>query len=110
MPASAPSWSRTARPSAAWSPTATSSCDAWRAVRAQTGRCSPTSAAVIGWRRYPPDEQLDRAIEVMRERAVRRVPVIEDRRAVGILSLGDLALNREPRSVLADISQATANR
>jgi hypothetical protein len=32
--------------------------------------------------------------------------VVEDGRAVGIVSLGDLAVDRDPDSVLADISAA----
>ena len=46
----------------------------------------------------------------MRRRAVRRIPVVEGGRAVGILSLGDLAMERDEESVLADISAAPANR
>jgi CBS domain-containing protein len=58
-----------------------------------------------------PDEDIDRAIEVMRSKAVRRVPVVdENNRAVGILSLGDLALERDPRSVLGQISAAAPNQ
>jgi CBS domain-containing protein len=45
----------------------------------------------------------------MRSHAVRRVPVLEEGRAVGIVSIGDLALERDPSSALADISAAPAN-
>src|SRR2546430_1255996 len=58
----------------------------------------------------PPGELLDRAVELMREHAVRRLPVCEDGRPIGIVSLGDLAVERDPRSALADISAAPANR
>ncbi|MFF3501239.1 CBS domain-containing protein [Streptomyces sp. NPDC003247] len=57
-----------------------------------------------------PDEDLDRAVEMMREHAVRRVPVVEDGRPVGIVSLGDLAIERDPDSALGDISGARPNQ
>ena len=56
-----------------------------------------------------PDDTIADAIGVMRERAVRRVPVVDDGVAVGILSLGDLAQRRDPESVLGDISAAPPN-
>lgn len=49
------------------------------------------------------------AVQLMREHAIRRLPVVEDGQPVGIVSLGDLAQNRDPGSVLADISGAPAN-
>jgi CBS domain-containing protein len=45
-------------------------------------------------------------IRLMRDRALRRVPVVDNRKAVGIVSLGDLAGEREPHSVLGQISNA----
>ena len=56
-----------------------------------------------------PDQSVDDVISLMRAEKVRRVPVVEDGRAVGIVSLGDLALDREPRSALAQISEPPAN-
>ena len=56
-----------------------------------------------------PDQGVDDVISLMRDEKVRRVPVVEDGRAVGIVSLGDLALDREPRSALAQISKPPAN-
>jgi CBS domain-containing protein len=55
-------------------------------------------------------ESPDDAIRLMRERALRRVPVVENDRPVGIVSLGDLAEERDPRSVLGEISSAPPNR
>lgn len=52
-----------------------------------------------------PDDPVERAIQLMRERAVRRLPVLEGGKPVGVLSLGDLAVAREGDSVLADISE-----
>lgn len=57
-----------------------------------------------------PDEDLDHAVQVMREHAVRRVPVVEEGRPVGIVSLGDLAIERDPGSALGDISAAKSNQ
>ncbi len=57
-----------------------------------------------------PDEPVERAVELMKDRAVRRVPVVDNGRAVGVLSIGDLALERDPQSALADISAASPNR
>ena len=56
-----------------------------------------------------PDQSVDDVIELMREEKVRRVPVVEDGRPVGIVSIGDLALEREPSSALAQISEPPAN-
>jgi CBS domain-containing protein len=56
-----------------------------------------------------PDDDVDRAIKLMRDRHVRRVPVVEGGRPVGIVSIGDLALVRDQTSALADISGAPAN-
>jgi signal-transduction protein with cAMP-binding, CBS, and nucleotidyltransferase domain len=58
-----------------------------------------------------PEDDLDRAIQVMREKAIRRVLVMDSRkRTVGILSLGDLALERDSESVLGRISAAPPNQ
>ena len=58
-----------------------------------------------------PNDDLDRAIDMMRKKAIRRVPVVDaSNQAVGILSLGDLAMERDPRSVLGQISAAPPNQ
>jgi CBS domain-containing protein len=57
-----------------------------------------------------PDDPVERAIAVMREKAIRRVPVLEGDRPVGVLSIGDLAIERDERSVLADISEEPPDR
>ncbi|MGD0680009.1 MAG: CBS domain-containing protein [Polyangiaceae bacterium] len=56
------------------------------------------------------DDEVDRAIDLMRERTVRRMP-IRDRSGlvIGIVSLGDLAIERDPQSVLGCISAAPPN-
>jgi predicted transcriptional regulator len=57
-----------------------------------------------------PEEELDRAVRLMREHSIRRVPVVENGEPVGIVSLGDLAIERDPASALGDISAAKSNR
>jgi CBS domain-containing protein len=57
-----------------------------------------------------PDDDVDRAVQLMRERHVRRLPVVEGDHPVGIVSIGDLALARDEHSALADISGAPANQ
>ena len=58
----------------------------------------------------PPDASVEEAVSLMREHAVRRLPVVEAGRPVGIVSLGDLAVEKAPESTLADISAADPNR
>ena len=53
-----------------------------------------------------PGDSLESASRLMREHNVRRLPVVEDGSLVGIVSIGDLAMERDPHSVLADISAA----
>jgi len=56
----------------------------------------------------PTDEIAEAAIR-MRERAIRRLPVVEHGRPIGVVSIGDLAAERDPGSALADISAAPPN-
>ncbi|QTE02416.1 CBS domain-containing protein [Streptomyces cyanogenus] len=56
-----------------------------------------------------PDDSLDRALGLMREHAVRRLPVVEGDRPVGIVSLGDMAIERGEDTALGDISAARPN-
>lgn len=56
-----------------------------------------------------PETDAEEAAQLMRQRAVRRLPVTEDGRPVGVVSIGDLAVERDPDSALADISAARAN-
>jgi CBS domain-containing protein len=51
-----------------------------------------------------PDQTIDDAIRIVREHDVRRIPVVQDGRPVGIVSIGDIAIERDPESALADIS------
>jgi CBS domain-containing protein len=56
-----------------------------------------------------PDQPIDEAVRLMREKHVRRVPVVEGSEPVGIVSIGDLAIERDKESALADISAAPPN-
>jgi CBS domain-containing protein len=53
-----------------------------------------------------PDASLDDALRVMSENKVRRLPVVEDGKPIGIVTLGDVAAEREPESALGEISEA----
>lgn len=56
------------------------------------------------------DTSLDQAVQVMRTKAIRRLPVVEKGgHPVGVVSLGDLALEKGPESALSDISAARGN-
>jgi len=55
------------------------------------------------------DADAAEAARLMREHAVRRLPVIEDGQVAGMVSLGDLALNDDPASALAGVGRASAN-
>ena len=57
-----------------------------------------------------PDDPVERALELMSEKAVRRLPVLEGGKPVGVVSLGDLAIQRDAGSVLADISDQPDDR
>jgi CBS domain-containing protein len=57
-----------------------------------------------------PDDSIPDAVRIMREQAVRRIPVVEGGRPVGIVSIGDLARERDSDSALADISEAEPNK
>jgi CBS domain-containing protein len=52
------------------------------------------------------DADVEEVIKLMSERAVRRIPVMDGSDVVGIVSLGDLAVERDPDSALAQISAA----
>jgi CBS domain-containing protein len=56
-----------------------------------------------------PDASVDDAIRLMQERALRRVPIVEGDRPVGVVSIGDLAVERDPDSALGSISAAPDN-
>jgi CBS domain-containing protein len=55
------------------------------------------------------DQSVEDAIRIVREQSVRRIPVVQDGRPAGIVSIGDLAIERDAGSALADISSEPAN-
>jgi CBS domain-containing protein len=55
------------------------------------------------------DADIAQAEQLMREYAVRRLPVIGEGQVVGIVSMGDLALRVEEDSPLAAVSRAQPN-
>ena len=56
-----------------------------------------------------PDDAVAQAVKLMSDRAIRRLPVVDNGTVVGIVSLGDLAIDRDPDSVLGEISEAPPN-
>ena len=75
----------------------------------------PDSTAVsevctTGVETIEPSASVDDALGLMREKDIRRLPVTKNGRPVGIISLGDLAVEREPDSTLADISAASPDQ
>jgi len=56
-----------------------------------------------------PTDSVEKAVRLMGTQALRRLPVVEGGQPVGIVSLGDLAVERDPSSALGDISAAPPN-
>src|SRR5919108_4423122 len=56
-----------------------------------------------------PDDDVAQAARLVRERAVRRIPVLQDGTPVGVVSIGDLALAHGVGSTLSGISPAPRN-
>jgi CBS domain-containing protein len=59
------------------------------------GEICSTDVAGLG-----PDDHVDQAARLVRERAVRRIPVLQDGVPVGMVSIGDLALEKAESSAL----------
>jgi CBS domain-containing protein len=57
-----------------------------------------------------PTDSVEDAVYLMREKAIRRLPVVEGGKPVGIVSIGDLATALDPHSALGHISAAPPNR
>ena len=54
-----------------------------------------------------PTDTIERVAQLMGDNAVRRLPVVVDDAVVGVVPIGDLAVERDP--TLADISAAEPN-
>jgi CBS domain-containing protein len=70
---------------------------------------STTQAASTDLETLSPDADAKEAAQRMSDRAIRRLPVVENGRPVGILSLGDLAIEMDAEKALTDISSAPTN-
>lgn len=57
-----------------------------------------------------PTDSVEDAVRLMRDKAIRRLPVVEGNKPVGVVSIGDLAVERDPHSTLGQISGAPPNR
>ena len=84
-------------------------------IRATAQGLDPTTATVE--QAFTPDistlaptDTVQDAVRQMRSKDIRRLPVVEDGKAIGIVSLGDISIQTDPGSVLADISTATPDR
>jgi CBS domain-containing protein len=55
------------------------------------------------------DEDLGAASELMKEHAIRRLPVCDSGRVVGFISLGDLSSHVDADATLTEINAAPAN-
>lgn len=60
--------------------------------------------------RLSAQDTVEAAVDLMRSKQVRRVAIVEGERPVGVVSLGDLARNRDPESVLGEISSGAPTR
>lgn len=58
-----------------------------------------------------PSDPVDKAVKTMRSKALRRMPVVDDRgKPVGMVAIGDLAVDLDSKSALADISASDPKR
>ena len=56
-----------------------------------------------------PDDDVEHATLLIRERAVRRIPILAGATPVGVVSIGDLALDKDAASALSGISSPPPN-
>lgn len=56
-----------------------------------------------------PDQTVKEATQLMKDKALRRLPVVEGEKVIGIVSLGDIAVEKHRKSALGKISAASAN-
>jgi CBS domain-containing protein len=84
-------------------------------IRAIASGMDPATTPVVKIMSGPPTtvaptDTVHEAIARMRSANVRRLPVVEDGTAIGVVSLGDLSLETDTGPALADISTATPDR
>jgi CBS domain-containing protein len=73
-------------------------------VTTRLGDICSTEPAVLG-----PDDDVEQAIRLVRQLAVRRIPVVQDGIAVGVVSVGDLALDKDRSAALSRVGAARPN-
>jgi CBS domain-containing protein len=73
-------------------------------VTTRLGDICSTELAVLG-----PDDDVEQAARLVRRLAVRRIPVVQDGTPVGVVSIGDLALEQDRSSALPQASAAPPN-
>jgi len=73
-------------------------------VTTRLGDICSTELAVLG-----PDDDVEQAIRLVRQLAVRRIPVVQDGIAVGVVSVGDLALDKDRSAALSQVGAARPN-
>lgn len=66
------------------------------------GEICSTEMAALG-----PDDDVDQAARLVRERVVRRIPVLQDGIPVGVVSVGDLALHKGEAAALCGAQAAS---
>lgn len=74
------------------------------------GSTTVSDVCTTGVETIEPSASVDDALSKMREADIRRLPVVQGGQPVGIVSLGDLAVERDPDSTLADISAASPDQ
>ena len=65
----------------------------------RVGDICSSELAVLG-----PDDDVEQAARLVRERAVRRIPVVQDGTPVGVVSIGDLALDKDQESARSHVA------
>ena len=73
-------------------------------ITTQIGEVMSPIAATVS-----PEASVSEALDLMRKHDIRRLPVVEAGKPVGIVTLGDVSRSRGAGSTLADISAAPAN-
>ena len=73
-------------------------------VTTRLGDICSTELAVLG-----PDDDVEQAVRLVRQLAVRRIPVVQDGIAVGVVSVGDLALDKDRSAALSQVGAARPN-
>jgi CBS domain-containing protein len=67
----------------------------------QVGEICSTELVMLG-----PDDDVAESARLIRERAVRRIPIVQDGTPLGVVSIGDLALGAGERSALSGVCAA----